>query len=194
MNRSARLTSHRRRVRAVTLAAASAVLGLATLAACTSASGNQVAGGNQVSQATYAEFNAAVPYPFAHAAPSDPLERKNLAARLVQYNSKGDTNYVYVFAWGASSPIGYYVINGKVSSTGSQMTASQISTNCGSNSGCVMDAIGDDGSYGPEEGGQSGVFFFTTTGTLIETDQPFVVSSAPIKLYASVPQLDAPAK
>lgn len=189
-------TPHQRRVRAVALGALAAFVGLITLAACTSTA-SAVSGGNQVAQAEYTEFNTAVPYPFAHSAPSDPLERKNLAARLVQYNSAGDTNYVYLFVWGAQSPIGYYVIRGKVSSTGSQMTSDQITTNCdgSSHTGCaVVNSIGDDGSYGPEEGGQSGVFFFTTAGTLIETDQPFVVSSAPIKLYASVPQLDAPAK
>lgn len=185
--------TRRHRVRVLILSAVAGVAAVATLAACTS-SNNQVSNGNQTSQATYQEFNDAVPYPFAHAAPSDPLERINLAARLKEYNSAGDTNYVYLFAWGSSTPIGYYVIKGKVSSTGSQMTATQITTNCGNGGGCVVDAIGDDGSYGPEEGGQSGVFFFTSTGTLVETDQPFVVSSAPIKLYVDVPQLDAPAK
>lgn len=188
--------NHTRRVRALILAVIAALALTVTLAACTSTA-SAVSGGNQVAQTEYAEFNAAVPYPFASQAPSDPLERKNLAARLKQYNSAGDTNYVYVFAWGSPTPIGYYVIRGKVSSTGSQMTSDQITTNCdgSSHTGCaVVNAIGDDGSYGPEEGGQSGVFFFTTVGTLIETDQPFVVSSAPIKLYASVPQLDAPAK
>jgi len=183
----------RRRILFIAALASAASL---VLAGCTS-SASSVSGGNQVAQTEYSEFNAAVPYPFGHTAPSDPLERKNLAARLVQYNSAGDTNYVYVFAWGSPTPIGYYVIRGKVSSTGSQMTSDQITTNCdgSSHDSCaVVNAIGDDGSYGPEEGGSSGVFFFTTTGTLIETDQPFVVSSAPIKLYASVPQLDAPAK
>lgn len=190
MNRN---RTRRHRVRVLILCAVTGVACIATLAACTSSGGSQVAGGNQVSQATYQEFNAAVPYPFSKAAPSDPLERLNLAARLKQYNSAGDTNYVYIFAWGSPTPIGYYVIKGKVSSTGSQMTASQITSNCGNGDGCVVDAIGDDGSYGPEEGGQYGVFFFTSTGTLVETDQPFVVSSAPIKLYVDVPQLDAPA-
>ena len=96
--------------------------------------------------------------------------------------------------------IGYYVINGKVSSTGSEMTSTQEVSNCdtgssGNSGSCsVTDAIGDDGSYGPEEGGQNGVFFYTSTGTLVETDEPFVVSSAPIAIYSSVPQLDAPAK
>lgn len=185
---------HRRRVRILILGALACAAALATLAACTGSSGSQVAGGNQVSQNTYKEFNAAVPYPFGSAAPSDPLERKNLAARLTEYNAAGDTNYVYLFAWGSADPIGYYVIKGKVSSTDSQMTATQITTNCGQSSGCVVDAIGDDGSYGPEEGGQYGVFFFTATGTLVETDQPFVVSSSPIKLYVNVPELDAAAK
>jgi hypothetical protein len=187
-------SEHRRRVRILILGALACVAALGTLAACTGSSGNQVSGGNQVSQNTYKEFSAAVPYPFAGAAPSDPLERKNLAARLTEYNAAGDTNYVYLFAWGSATPIGYYVIKGKVSSTDSQMTATQITTNCGQSDGCVVDAIGDDGSYGPEEGGQNGVFFFTATGTLVETDQPFVVSSAPIKLYVNVPELDAAAK
>lgn len=189
--------NHAQRVRALALTALSVVVLSGTLAACTSGSGSSpVSGGNTVARTEYSEFNAAVPYPFASQAPSDPLERKNLAARLRQYNSAGDTNYVYVFAWGASSPIGYYVIRGKVSSTSSQMTSTQYVTNCDGNSASctAVDAIGDDGSYGPEEGGSAGVFFFTTAGTLIETDQPFVVSSAPIKLYASVPQLDAAAK
>lgn len=185
--------SHRRRVRALILALIATIVGAVILAACSGASGDSVSGGNAVASSEYAQFNAAVPYPFAHSAPSDPLERKNLAARLTQYNSTGDTNYVYLFAWGSPAPIGYYVIKGKVSSTGSQMTSTQITSSCGQNCGLAVDAIGDDGSYGPEEGGQNGVFFFTSTGTLIETDQPFVVSSAPIKLYASVPQLDAPA-
>jgi hypothetical protein len=186
--------AHRRRVRVFALSTLTALICLVTVAACTGASGNQVSGGNTQSENTYTEFNRAVPYPYTAAAPSDPLERENLAARLKMYNSAGDTNYVYIFAWGSPTPIGYYVIKGKVSSTGSQMTATQITSNCGNQGGCVLDAIGDDGSYGPEEGGQNGVFFFTATGTLVETDQPFVVSSQPIKLYVDVPQLDAPAK
>ncbi len=191
MTATTQVRARRHRIRILILATLVAGLGLVTLGACTGSSGNQVSGGNVISQTTYKEFNQAVPYPYAAAAPSDPLERENLAARLKMYNSAGDTNYVYVFAWGSPTPIGYYVIKGKVSSTESQMTATQITTNCGSADGCVLDAIGDDGSYGPEEGGEYGVFFFTSTGTLVETDQPFVVSSAPIKLYVNVPELDA---
>lgn len=192
------MTSHLRRVRALLTLAVCLLLGIVLLAACTSSSAqSSVDAGNQVAQTEYTLFNAAVPYPFARTAPSDPLERKNLAARLVQYNAAGNTNYVYVFAWGSAQPIGYYAIRGKVSSTGSQMTSTQQITNCAGDHGgscSAVEAIGDDGSYGPNEGGQNGVFFFTTAGTLIETDQPFMVSSAPIKLFAAVPQLDAAAK
>jgi hypothetical protein len=148
---------------------------------------------NNLAATEYQKFSQAVPYPYQNQAPTDPLERENLARRLQQYNSSGDTNYVYIETFGGQV-IGYYVIRGKVSSTGSQMTSTQVNVDCGQNAGCTDDAIGDDGSFGPEEGGQFGVFFFTANGTLVETDNPFIVSSQPIKLYANVPQLDASAK
>lgn len=183
--------------RTAAIAAAIATTGL-LVAGCTSSSSadKAQAANNALAGTTYQKFNAAVPYPYANGMPSDPLERKNLAARLQQYNSKSDTNYVYVFAGYTDKVIGYYVIRGKVSSTGSQMTSTQVNVHCGysgDHQSCTNDAIGDDGSYGPDEGGQNGVFFFTSTGALVETDQPFLVSSQPIKIYASVPQLDAPA-
>lgn len=178
-------------LRRVAIAAAT-VATAAIVAACSGHSTNQTTAGNQTSQTTYSEFTAKVPYPYQAAAPSNPLERENLAKRLKQYNSAGDTNYVYVFTY-AGQVMGYYVINGKVSSTGSQMTATQISCYNDGGAGCVMDAIGDDGSYGPEEGGQAGVFFYTATGVLVETDLPFLVSSSPVTTYANAPQLDAKA-
>jgi hypothetical protein len=183
--------------RTAAIAATLATAGL-LLAGCTSDSSADKAqsANNDLAGSTYQKFNTAVPYPYAKGLPSDPLERKNLARRLTQYNSKGNTNYVYVFAGYTDKVIGYYVIRGKVSSTGSQMTSTQVNVHCGysgDHQSCTNDAIGDDGSYGPDEGGQNGVFFFTTTGTLVETDQPFLVSSQPIKIYSSVPQLDAPA-
>lgn len=186
--------------RSAVVASLVAIAGLgATAGACSSGNGasKAQAQNNQIAATTYQKFNAAVPYPYASGLPSDPLERKNLAARLQQYNSKGSTNYVYVFAGMTDKVVGYYVIRGKVSSTGSEMTSTDINVHCGyggDHESCTNLAIGDDGSYGPAEGGSSGVFFFTTNGTLVETDQPFLVSSAPIKVYSDVPELDAPAK
>lgn len=178
---------------------AAAIAGIALLgssaAACSSGSSSTGAQDtqNRLAASEASRFDALVPYPFANTNPSDPLERKNLAARLEQLNSRGDTNYVYIMTF-SGQVIGYYVISGKVSSTGSQMTSTQAVVDCGSSGGCTaVDAIGDDGSYGPEEGGQFGVFFFTSAGTLVTTDQPFIESSTPIKIYENVPQLDAAA-
>lgn len=183
--------------RTAAIVAAFATAGL-LLTGCTSDNGASKAQSknNDLAAREYQKFSSAVPYPYEHGMPSDPLERKNLAKRLQQYNSKGSTNYVYVFAGMTDKVIGYYVIRGKVSSTGSQMTSTEVNVHCGyggDHSTCTNEAIGDDGSYGPNEGGESGVFFITTSGVLVETDQPFLVSSQPIKLYADVPQLDAPA-
>ncbi|MDJ0342197.1 hypothetical protein QMK19_03225 [Streptomyces sp. H10-C2] len=184
-----------------TMAAIATLAALGTgAAACSSGSSSATqaqASSNDDAGIEYQKFTAAVPYPYKNGEPSDPLERKNLARRLTQYNSKGATNYVYVFAGYTDKVVGYYVITGKVSSTGSQMTSTQANTHCGYGGDhivCTNEAIGDDGSFGPNEGGQNGVFFFTTTGALIETNQPWIVSSQPIKVYADAPQLDAKAK
>lgn len=185
--------------RSTTALAASLTAAALLMAGCTSdnSASKAQADNNDMAATTYNKFNSAVPYPYKNGMPSDPLERKNLSKRLTQYNSKGNTNYVYIFAGYTDKVLGYYVISGKVSSTSSQMTSTQVNTHCGYGGDhivCTNDAIGDDGSYGPNEGGQNGVFFFTTNGTLVETNQPWVVSSSPIKLYADAPQLDAKAK
>ena len=130
---------------------------------------------------TYAQyFNSVRPYPLA--AMKDSEERFNLIERLIRMNDPNKIGYVYV--WSAMGQlITTYTIKGKVSSTASQLTNTQnIEENSGAASGwSVVDSMGDDGSYGPEEGGSNGVFFFTTNGVLIETVLPW--------LYADAPQL-----
>lgn len=194
-------TARRRRVKILISSIVGAFALTATLAACNhstsnSASANQTKQ-NNISGAVAAMFDAAVPYPYVScdtsgcktvSKPSDPLEMKNLAFRLQQYNSKNSTNYVYVFTF-SGQVVGYYVIQGKVSSTGSQMTSTDVNVNCANNTSCTNLAPGDDGSYGPDEGGQFGVFFRTAGGALVETDLPFLVSNAPIPTYANIPQL-----
>jgi hypothetical protein len=175
---------------------AAALLAGGALVGCTSSSATKVQKQqNNLSATEASEFSSAVPYPYANAAPTDPLERENLATRLKDQNSKSSTAYVYLFTY-SGQVLGYYVIKGKVSSTGSEMTATQVNVDCSNsnaNAACTDDAIGDDGSYGPEEGGQNGVFFITAgSNVLIETVLPWVSSTEPIKLYASAPELDAP--
>lgn len=196
-----RAVSHRRRIVSLVASVLGALGMVAVLAACNHSSSNSASKNqtfqNNKSGTIAAEFDAAVPYPFANCdsagncspnPPSDPLELKNLAFRLQQYNSKGSTNYVYIFTFGGAA-VGYYVIQGKVSSTGSQMTSTDVNVNCANNTSCTNLAPGDDGSYGPDEGGSFGVFFRTAAGALVETDMPFLVSNAPIPVYANIPQL-----
>lgn len=151
--------------------------------------------GNADNNTIATKFDAAVPYPYRNANPSSALERENLAKRLIQLNSKGSTGYVYLLAPNTAQVVGYYVISGKVSSTDSAMTSTQVVQNCSGDvhggSCSVTDSIGDDGTYGPSEGGDNGIFFFTTSGVLVETVMPWIYSSQPLKVYANAPMLDA---
>ncbi|HWE81429.1 MAG TPA: hypothetical protein VG265_07250 [Gaiellaceae bacterium] len=52
----------------------------------------------------------------------------------------------------------------------------------------MKNALCDDGTWGMEEGGTGGVFFFTTGGVMIETVMPWMYSDAPLPL--SVPSLN----
>lgn len=129
-------------------------------------------------------LTTAVPYPLAEM--NDSLERANLRERLLRYNQPSKISYVYVLSYDGHV-LNYYTIKGKVSSTQSQMTNTQNIQGCpntGNSGQCgvVVDSMGDDGSYGSEEGGQNGIFFFTTDNVLVETSMPFVVTDAPEKI------------
>jgi hypothetical protein len=93
---------------------------------------------------------------------------------------------VYLLSLG--KVLGYYTIKGKVSSTQSQMTTDQLLEDGGC-TGCswsVVNATGDDGSYGPNE---DGVFFFTTEGAMVTTSLDYIVSDQPIAF--DVPELNS---
>lgn len=114
---------------------------------------------------------ANVPYPKEQL--SDPQERHNLAERLLRQNNPNKISYLYVLGGMTGKPIGYYVIKGKISSTQSQMTSSEFELDHGSYGQSVVEAPGDDGSYGPNE---PGIFFFTTSGVMVQTDQGYILS------------------
>lgn len=117
----------------------------------------------------------------------DSAELANLKERLLRTNSKDKIGYLYVLN-NLGTPIGYYVTKGKVSSTGSQMLNEEQIDNCDDAHGntgsaqCTISAMGDDGSYGPEEGGDRGIFFFTPSDVMIETDSDFIWSDAPLNV------------
>lgn len=124
-----------------------------------------------------------VPYPEAQM--KDSLERRNLRERLLRFNKPQKVGYLYLMSFGKF--VGYYVVKGKISSVQSQMTQTDQTWDCGDSCTAVVDSMGDDGSFGPNEGGDRGVFFFTSTGVLVETTLDWVYSDAPLTI--DVPNL-----
>lgn len=143
--------------------------------------------GQKLTERAYAQQSAAVPYPADQLRSS--LERTNLRDRLLRTNKPDAVGYVYLLSFG--KPLGYYVIKGKVSSTQSQMTTDQLIVDhrLGHGEGWnsqVINAPGDDGSYGANE---SGIFFFLTSGVMVTTSLDYVWSDSPLPLH--VPNLGA---
>jgi hypothetical protein len=109
------------------------------------------------------------------------LEKKNLEKKRDKEEDSNAIRYVYLMNYGNIT--GYYVIQGKVSSSGSQIGPEQEIIKRWSD-GYVLDSAQDDGTYGE---GDPGVFFFTTDGTMVETSLDYVISDRPITL--DVPRL-----
>lgn len=113
-------------------------------------------------------------------AANESLECRNLKERERRNSLPSAVGYVYLYNFDGSIK-GYFTIKGKVSSTQSQMgPMDDIVDACGS-SYCpeIMEAAGDDGSYGPNE---SGIFFFTTEGIMVTYSGEYVLSDGPLKL------------
>lgn len=166
----------------IVAATALAVVAVFGLSACSSESGAQQQGQALTEQA-YAQQASAVPYPADQL--RDSLERKNLRERLLRTNKPDAQGYVYLMSFGQI--IGYYTVQGKVSSTQSQMTTEDLITTGCTGGGCsvvTVGAPGDDGSYGPNE---SGIFFFTTEGQMITTNLDYIWSDNQINI--DVPRL-----
>ena len=149
----------------------------------------------------YAEkLEKAEPYPLDQM--NDSMERRGLRERLLRFNDPNKIGYLYEMTPNGQV-VAFYTIKGKPSSTSSQLTNSQTitwarssingsSTSWGNG---VVEAMGDDGSWGPEEGGPNGIFFFTTSGVMLEWNGWWQYSDAPLNL-TSKPLLimDADAK
>jgi hypothetical protein len=124
----------------------------------------------------------AVPYPFAVVRTGGFLERKNLVERLRRFSAQNKIGYVYLMSFGKF--VGYYTIKGKISSTMSQLTNTQQTWEASRDNDTIVDSIGDDGSFGPNE---PGAFFFTTNGTMVQTTLDYVYSDQPLSI--KVPNL-----
>lgn len=149
------------------------------LAGCSLPTSNPQTDGQALTEQAYTRQAAAVPYPVAEL--TDSLERRNVRERLLRTNKPNAQGYVYLLSM-TGQYVGYYVIKGKVSSTQSQMTATQLITKpCAGCERYVVDAPGDDGSYGANE---DGIYFFTAEGVMVTTSMPYIVSDGPLPVSA----------
>jgi hypothetical protein len=147
--------------------AAALVLGLA---ACSESKPTAQSKGQAVTEQAFDQQSTSVPYPVSEL--KDSLERRNLRDRLLRTNKPDAIGYVYLMNFGQI--VGYYTVKGKVSSTQSQMTTDQLIVPKCDNGGCshsVVNAPGDDGSYGANE---PGIFFFTTEGAMVTTSLDYI--------------------
>ena len=154
-----------------------------TAESCEDPKSAQSSGQAQTEQA-FGQQQAAVPYPAEQL--KDSQERRNLKERLLRQNKPNAISYLYVLGGTTGKPIGYYVVKGKVSSTQSQMTTDNLVIDR-TEGDVVVNAPGDDGSYGANE---PGVFFFLTSGVMVQTDQGYIISDQPIAVGEfNLPQL-----
>lgn len=137
---------------------------------------------NQIAEAAF----KAVPYPLSAVQSGGFLERKNQVEKLKRFSDPNKLGYVYLLSFGKF--LGYYAIKGKVSAVNSQLTNENQTWDCGTDCSQDVASIGDDGTWGPNEGGDSGKFFFTTDGTMVITDEKVVYVDKPLEI-GNVPQL-----
>jgi hypothetical protein len=156
------------------IAALGLVLGLS---ACSEQKSNAQSEGQALTEQAFSQQSKAVPYPASELRSS--LERANLKERLLRTNKPTSQGFIYLMSFGKI--IGYYTVKGKVSSTQSQMTTDQLIINnrTDGQSPVVVNAPGDDGSYGANE---PGIFFFTTEGQMVTTNLDYIWSDNPIAI------------
>lgn len=95
----------------------------------------------------------------------DSLEMRNLRKKLLMFNDANKQGWVYLISMG--TVLAKIECMGKVSSTQSAMTTDLlIYTDRGTSGGgnVPIKGPGDDLSFGPNEGGDRGIFFYTPDG------------------------------
>lgn len=123
------------------------------------------------------------------------LERQNLINYAKTWNDPTRVSYIYLLTQ-MGTIMAYYAVKGKVSSVNSMLTdPTQVldvpANRCFSGS-CVLQVPSPqmDGSYGPN-GSNGTIFFFTTSGALVQWSGLYLWSTVPLHL-SSVPVLTQP--
>lgn len=170
----------------LSIVAATILASLVGVTACSSSSSpaSSTAQGQQTTESFAQKFTAAEPYPLAQV--NDSSERANLREKLLRMNDPHKIGYLYELTQ-TGQVLAQYTVKGKVTSTQSQLTNTNFAAtpcpNCtGGGAATTVDSMGDDGSYGQNEGGQNGIFFFTTSGVMVEYNGLWTYSDAPLNL------------
>jgi hypothetical protein len=167
-----------------------------TAAACGSSSSstggnvNQNAGSvndlqNQEEKLTIQPFNRIKTNPsesYPASLITDSLEMKNQRERVMRFNDASKLGWAYLFT-SVGALIAVLPVKGKVSSTQSSMTTSigiYKDQGTGGGGNVPVPVPGDDLSYGPNEGGDAGKFFYTTEDVYVFWDGPILFLDAPL--------------
>ncbi len=150
---------------------------------CDSASG-QAQQQNQTAAQTVANLITQVPAPQL----GNSLERQNISRRLTIWSDSSKISYIYLVSYGRV--MAYYVVKGKITSSGKRLTPGQqqvYSDGCSNNNNCysVVDAPELDGTYGSSA---PYVFFWTTDGTYVQWSGDYMLTDQPMQL-ATQPDL-----
>lgn len=111
---------------------------------------------------------------------NDSLERANIIEHLKRNNQADRTRYIYLLA-DTGGVYAYYVIKGKVTSTGAQLTPTDNVVDVCKTDYCpeVVQGPTDDGSFGGDEGG---IYFFTDTGVEVQWNGRWLLTDAPMQI------------
>lgn len=115
------------------------------------------------------------------------LELKQQREKLLRMNQAEKIGYAYLFSPNGQL-IAFLPVQGKVSSTQSSMTTSVgVYSSTGSSGGgnVPVELPGDDLSFGKNEGGDNGQFFFTPDGVYVYWNGPILYVDAALDILQS---------
>lgn len=138
----------------------------------------------KVKRENYETAQKAAPFPTGVVA-KNPTELMNVREKLVRDSDPNRLSYVYLMSMDGKV-IAHFVAKGKVSSADSQMLPDyEFRDVCGA--GCnhweVVNAAGDDATYGNRE---PGIFFFTPEGMLVTWSGDYMQFDRPMKVNTPV--------
>jgi hypothetical protein len=154
--------------------AAVALLGVGLLAFTTACSATSEQN-DPTAEANYQSQKSNSPIPNLNVS----LERANITEHLNRNNAADRIRYIYLLA-DTGGIYAYFVIKGKVTSTGAQLTPTDdFAKKCSTCDWEVVQGPTDDGSFGGDEGG---IYFFTDTGMEIQWNGRWLLSDQPLKI------------